>query len=81
MGRLAYDNDPHLIFALRFITCNTIGLLTSGCYNRQYLCLDVLQMQIEKEIVIIVGDLFISQETVKIRKSLNEKGDQKTETI
>ena len=42
MGGLAYDNDPHLIFALRFITCNTIGLLTSGCYNRQYLCLDVL---------------------------------------
>ena len=81
-GLLAkFSYDSHLIFALRFITCDTIGLLTSGCHNRQYLCLNVLQMQIEKGIVIIVRDLFISQETVKIRESLNEKGDWNTGII
>ena len=32
-----FSCDPHLISALRFIACITIGLLTSGCYNRNNL--------------------------------------------
>ena len=32
-----FSCDPHLISALRFIACVTIGLLTSDCHNRNNL--------------------------------------------
>jgi len=38
-------------------------------------------MWIEEEIVIIIRDLVISQETVEIRKSLDKKRDWDIETI
>ena len=41
----------------------------------------MLQMWIEEGIVIIIGDLVISQETVEIRKSLDKKRDWDIGTI